>query len=64
MCTDKELNDSWKSQYQEEHSVKRRNKKAIKIGELMKTRQEFGQILEEKDEESRMQLSTRLWVMD
>lgn len=55
MCTDKELNDSWKSQYQEEHSVKRRDKKAIKIGELMKTRKEFGQILEEEDEESWMQ---------
>lgn len=55
MCTDKDLNDSWKSQYQEAHSVKRRDKKAIKIGELMKTRQEFGQILEEEDEETWMQ---------
>ena len=34
--TDKDLNGSWESQYQEEHSVKRRDKKVIKIGELMK----------------------------
>lgn len=44
VCTDKELKGSWKSQYQEEHSVKRRGKKGTKLGELMKKRQEFGQI--------------------
>lgn len=43
VCTDKELKDSWESQYQEAHSVKRRGKKGTKIGELVKKRQECGQ---------------------
>lgn len=43
VCTDNEFKGSWKSQYQEEHSVKRREKKGNKIVEFMKRRQEFGQ---------------------
>ena len=48
MCTDKELNDSWKFSIRRNTSVKRRDKKAIKIGELMKTRQEFVKHLRKK----------------
>lgn len=46
MCTKTELNDSPKSEYYKEHSVKMGDKKAIKIRELVKKRQEFGQIPE------------------
>ena len=38
MFTDEELNDSRRSQYHEEHSVKRGDKEAIKIRELVKKR--------------------------
>lgn len=46
VCTDTELDDSRKRQYHKEHSVKRGDKKAMKTREVVKKRQEFGQMPE------------------